>query len=86
VTVSQHTLFKCILQEVDELHAAKQSKGFIRVAYEGRRRPPKDLSDADGICDWLDERKIIDMEWQRVKDIMESARHLEMIAGKDDGD
>ncbi|KAF8350684.1 hypothetical protein F5887DRAFT_940450 [Amanita rubescens] len=45
----EHTLFKCILQEVDELHAAKQSKGFIRVAYEGRRRPPKDLSDADGI-------------------------------------
>lgn len=82
----QNTLFKSILQEVDDLHAAKQSKGFIRVAYEGRRRPPKDLSDADGICEWLDERKLIDMGWQRIKDIMESARHLEMVPGKEDAD
>lgn len=68
------------------MHAAQQSKGFIRVTYDGRRRPPKDLSDADSICEWLDDRKIIDMEWQRIKGIMESARHLEMIAGKDDVD
>ncbi|KAF8628447.1 hypothetical protein AX15_003962 [Amanita polypyramis BW_CC] len=79
----EYALFENILQEVDDLHAAKQSKGFIRIAYAGRKRPPDDLGDADGICEWLDERKIIDMEWQRIKDVTESARHLEMVAGKD---
>jgi hypothetical protein len=76
----EYRLFKCIQDEVDDLHAAKQSKGFIRVAYAGRKRPPTDLGDADGICEWLDERKIIDMEWQHVKDVMESSLHLEMFS------
>ncbi|KAF8636555.1 hypothetical protein AX17_003367 [Amanita inopinata Kibby_2008] len=80
----EYALFKCILQEVDDLHAAKQSKGFIRVAYAGRKRPPDDLEDADAICEWLDERKIIDMEWKRIKDIMESSGHLDMIVNKED--
>jgi hypothetical protein len=38
----------------------------------------EDISDADAIMDWLDERKIIEMEWRRIQDMMESARNLEM--------
>jgi hypothetical protein len=36
--------------------------------------------------DWLDQRKIIEMEWQIVRELMESARNLEMAAkrGEDD--
>ncbi|KAK2466894.1 hypothetical protein APHAL10511_001152 [Amanita phalloides] len=80
----EYALFQTIRQEVDDLHAAEQSRGFIRVGYD--KRPPKDLGDADGICEWLDKRKIIDMEWHRIKDAMESARHLDMIFGKEDVD
>jgi hypothetical protein len=28
--------------------------------------------------DWLDQRKIIDMGWQRLKDMIDSARNLEI--------
>ncbi|PFH54330.1 hypothetical protein AMATHDRAFT_78594 [Amanita thiersii Skay4041] len=80
----EHALFKIIRDEVDELHASKQSRGFIRVSYAGGKLPPKDLDDADGICEWLDDRKIIDINCQRIKIIMESARHLEMISNKED--
>lgn len=30
--------------------------------------------------DWLDERGIINMEWHKIKEMMESARHLEANA------
>lgn len=58
----------------------------MRIAYAGGKKPPKDLGDADGICDWLDERKIIDMEWQKVTAMMERARHLEMAKKRGDDD
>ncbi|KAF8894643.1 hypothetical protein BD779DRAFT_1502200 [Infundibulicybe gibba] len=76
----EYSLFRCIQREVDALHAEKLEDGFFRIAFSGGKNPPEDLSDADGICDWLDERKIIDMEWKKVKDMMESARNLEMAA------
>lgn len=62
--------------------------GFLQVAFVGGKEPPTDLDDADAICDWLDERRIIEMEWRKVKDMMESARGLEMAAkrGGDAGD
>ncbi|KAG6900870.1 hypothetical protein C0993_009988 [Termitomyces sp. T159_Od127] len=84
--VLQYALFKCIRDEVDELHENRQSRGFFRIAYVGGVEPPKDLDDADGICDWLDQRKVIDMEWMKIKDMMESARHLELDRKKDDDD
>lgn len=83
---TQYNLFKSIRQEVDDLHAADQSRGFLRVAYSGGKQPPDDLTDADAICEWLDERKMVDIEWQRVKDMMESARHLEIASKKGDDD
>lgn len=79
----ENTLFKCIREEVDDLHATEQSKGFIRVAYAGRKQPPDDLGDADGIFEWLDDCKIVDMEWRRVKDVLESARHLDAFSKED---
>jgi len=43
--------------------------------------PPEDLSDADGIMDWLDQRGTVAMEWQKIKEMMESARKLEFHTG-----
>ena len=36
--------------------------------------------------DWLDERKVIEMEWMKIKDMMESAHHLEMAVKKGEED
>ena len=59
---------------------------YVPVAYAGGAKPPDDLSDADGIMTWLDERGMIATEWQRIKDMMESARNLEVASkrGEDD--
>ena len=81
----QYMLFKVINDEVDDLHIAKQEKGagrFVRVAWQGGLKPPKDLQDADGICDWLDQRKIIEMEWEKLKGYMERAQGLKLAAKK----
>lgn len=64
----------------------KRNNGFVTVAFAGGIKPPKDLSDADGIMDWLDQRHIISGEWQRIKEMMEAARNLEIAAKKGDGD
>lgn len=74
---------------MDELHEAEQAgklKKFVRVSYAGGKKPPEDLQDADGICEWLEDRKFVEVEWQKVKEMMESARHLEMASkrGEDD--
>ncbi|KAG7452498.1 uncharacterized protein BT62DRAFT_998533 [Guyanagaster necrorhizus] len=82
----EYKLFKSVENEVDELHVHKQSGRFVRVAYAGGMKPPEDLDDADGICEWLDERKIIDIEWQNIKELMERARQLESGANGDDSD
>ncbi|KJA27187.1 hypothetical protein HYPSUDRAFT_63453 [Hypholoma sublateritium FD-334 SS-4] len=74
----EYNLFQSILREISELRSGLSSTGFLRVAYAGGREPPEDLEDADGLCDWLDRRKIIDTEWQTMKLMMESARHLEL--------
>ncbi|KAH9926204.1 uncharacterized protein B0H18DRAFT_1094787 [Fomitopsis serialis] len=72
----EYALFRVLSQEVDELRTGAGARGF----------PPDDLSDADGIMDWLDQRGIINIEWQKVKDMMESARNLEMKAKKGEDD
>ncbi len=59
---------------------------FVRVAYAGGKEPPDDLSDADGIMNWLDERGVIGMEWQKIKEMMETARNLEVAAKRGDED
>ncbi len=82
LTVVQYHLFKRIESEVDELHAAEKEDGYVRVAWAGGRKPPEDLGDADGICEWLDERQFIEQEWQALRKMMESATQLEVSARK----
>jgi len=82
----EYTTFKVLLHEVDHLRGATGSHGFVRVAFAGGAKPPKDLSDADGVMDWLDQRGIIAAEWQRIKTMMDKARKLEGKKGDDDDD
>ncbi|KAJ3516629.1 hypothetical protein NLJ89_g1006 [Agrocybe chaxingu] len=80
----EHSLFQVIRREIDEARDSSSSTGFLRVAYFGGKKPPENLEDADALCDWLDERKIIEMEWHKLKTMMESAHHLELHAKKGD--
>ncbi|THU89512.1 hypothetical protein K435DRAFT_830337 [Dendrothele bispora CBS 962.96] len=84
----EYNLFKTISDEMDELHMAAQDHGggFVRVAYARGMKPPEDLQDADAICEWLDERKVIEIEWQKLKDVMERSRGLEFAAKKGETD
>ena len=75
--VFQNELFQCISRELEELHSSLHGSGFHRVAYFHGIEPPDDLSDADGLCDWLDQRCIIDREWQKLEKLMESAHRVE---------
>jgi hypothetical protein len=84
----QYELFCGIAHEVEEVRkqrAKKNNKQFYRVAYAGGKQPPEDLNDADALTDWLDERGIIENEWQRIKLIMDSARKLEVDVKKGGG-
>ena len=49
----------------------------MRVSYAGTVRPPDDVSDADQIMEWLDDRGVLNTEWIKVKQIMEDATNLE---------
>jgi hypothetical protein len=80
ISSSQHALYTALLQEIDSLSTSNgRLHGFVHVSHV---KSPQDLSDADGIMTWLDERRVVEMEWQKVKTMMESARHLEMTAKK----
>lgn len=84
----QHALFSAIRREIDELHercrAGSSKRNFVRIAFAGATQPPDDLTDADAICEYLDSRKVIDMEWQSIKSMMDSAQNLEMARKKGD--
>ena len=73
---------------MDSLRAKQngKSRAFVRIAYAGGKKPPDDLSDADGIMSWLDERGIIATEWQKINHMMESANNLEIAAKRGDVD
>lgn len=82
----QYRLFDLIRSELDDLHSARSKKGFVRIAFPGGTQPPDDLTDADGVCDWLDERGVIEQEWRKVKTMMEDSQRLEMSAQKGEED
>lgn len=79
----QYHLFHALCDEIDMVKANREDRGFVQVAYAKGKQPPEDLSDADGIMDWLDERQIISIQWQEIKTMMENARHLEVKGGRD---
>ncbi|GJE90811.1 hypothetical protein PsYK624_069550 [Phanerochaete sordida] len=83
----EYHLFEALNQEVQDLrNRTGKRRVFVPVAYAGGAKPPDDLSDGDGIMAWLDERGMIGNEWQKIKDMMENARHLEVASkrGEDD--
>ncbi|KAJ7109405.1 hypothetical protein C8R44DRAFT_802425 [Mycena epipterygia] len=82
----EYELFKCIDLEVGQLHEVAQAAGkvvddrdkVVSVKYARGKKPPKDLSDADGINDWLVERNLVDIEWAKIELLMDKARNLDM--------
>ncbi|KAJ7685225.1 hypothetical protein DFH06DRAFT_35238 [Mycena polygramma] len=85
----EYELFNCILQEVDQLHEAKISSGivndrdvYVPVKYVDGKRP-QNLDDADSIYEWLLERSIVDMEWDKVKSLIVNARNVETATKTD---
>ena len=70
----QYTLFEAIKSELDHLRG---DGNFVRVGFWKGLQPPEDLTDADGIMEWLDQRGFVQMEWQRIKDMMSSASKLD---------
>lgn len=75
-------------QEIEELRKkSSKTRVYVPVAYAGGAQPPDDLTDGDAIMTWLDERGLITLEWQKLKDMMESARNLEVASKRgEDGD
>ncbi|KAI0362212.1 hypothetical protein OH77DRAFT_1416437 [Trametes cingulata] len=78
----EYHLFHALNDEVEGLKARREGRSFVRVAYAAGKQPPEDLTDADAIMDWLDERQVINLQWHEIKNMMESARHLEVKGGR----
>ncbi|KAH9856974.1 hypothetical protein C2E23DRAFT_881467 [Lenzites betulinus] len=78
----EYHLFHALREEVEGLKANAEGRSFVRVAYAAGKQPPKDLSDADAIMDWLDERQVINLQWHEIKTMMDDARHLEVRGGR----
>lgn len=74
---NQYDLFQNISREIDSLSGAS-SRTFHRISYAGASEPPEDLQDADGLCDWLDSRRVIETEWHKIKTMMDNAGNLEI--------
>ncbi|KZT52461.1 hypothetical protein CALCODRAFT_520703 [Calocera cornea HHB12733] len=45
---------------------------------------PEDVDDPDAIMDWLDRKAVIAIEWNRFKQMLESAQNLEKMKPEDD--
>ncbi|EGO21468.1 hypothetical protein SERLADRAFT_440729 [Serpula lacrymans var. lacrymans S7.9] len=79
----EYRLYKLLLQEIDEVRAQREgSRAFVKVAFAGGKQPPKNLKDADAVMDWLDQRGVVEMGWQMMRKMMESAQKLDSAAKK----
>ncbi|KAI0324521.1 hypothetical protein GY45DRAFT_1331447 [Cubamyces sp. BRFM 1775] len=78
----EYHLFHALKDEIEGLKANREGRSFVRVAYAAGKQPPEDLTDADAIMDWLDERQVINIQWHEIKTMMDSARHLEVRGGR----
>ncbi len=47
-------------------------------------KPPDNPTDADAMMDWLDQRRIIEMEWGKINQLMTDAENLENVKGEED--
>jgi hypothetical protein len=77
-------LYKSLLREIDSV--LDDNRGFIRIAFAGGTKPPKDMRDADKVVDWLDQRGLVDIEWQKIRHLMDKARNLEIGTKRGDPD
>ena len=68
---------------MDEL---RRGSKFVRVGYYKGLLPPADLTDADGIMDWLDQRGFVKLEWEKIRELMESSSNLDARRDGDDVD
>ncbi|KAI0079928.1 hypothetical protein K474DRAFT_1673008 [Panus rudis PR-1116 ss-1] len=87
----EYALFKALENEVNglrqrESRQARRGRTFVPVAYAGGAQPPDDLTDADAIMNWLDQRHIIEFQWHAVKSMMDEARNLEVASKRGDDD
>ena len=74
-------MYQALIREIEALKAADGTcRSFVCVAFAAGQRPPEDMDDADGLMDWLDRRGVIDFEWQKMKELMDAARNLEIRA------
>ncbi|KAI0818744.1 hypothetical protein BC629DRAFT_1463896 [Irpex lacteus] len=81
----EYALFKSLSQEVEDLkNRSTKRRVFVPVAFAGGAKPPDDLSDADGIMNWLDERGVISSEWHKIKEMMDNATNLEVASKRGD--
>ncbi|EIW85164.1 hypothetical protein CONPUDRAFT_117751 [Coniophora puteana RWD-64-598 SS2] len=76
----EHRLYQALLFEVDNLR--NTGLGFVKVAFAGGVRPPEDVQDGDAVMEWLDQRNVIDIQWQLVRGMMDRARNLEVRSKK----
>ncbi|KAG0707720.1 hypothetical protein DFH29DRAFT_895079 [Suillus ampliporus] len=74
----EHHLYHSLLREIDEV--LDNNRGYVRIAFAGGAHPPKDMRDADKVMDWLDQRGLVELEWQKVREMMDKATNLEMRA------
>jgi len=68
-------LYQSLLREIDRV--LDDNRGFVRIAFAGGSQPPKNMRDADKVMDWLDQRGVVEWEWQKVRQLMDKARNLE---------
>ncbi|KIM65300.1 hypothetical protein SCLCIDRAFT_1212467 [Scleroderma citrinum Foug A] len=80
----EYSLYMSLQRQITA--ARDDDNKFVRVAYVGGILPPENLEDADKTMDWLDQRRVIDIEWQKIRKMMDSARNLEISATRGDAD
>jgi hypothetical protein len=76
-------LYRYLSREVNVLRNGDAT--FIPVAFPAGVKP-RGIDDADGIMEWLDQRGVIERRWNKFKELMESARSLDMRRGQKDED
>ncbi|KAG2368606.1 hypothetical protein BDR07DRAFT_1325025 [Suillus spraguei] len=74
----EYHLYHSLLRQIDEV--LDDNRSFVRIAFSGGVEPPKNMRDADKVMDWLDQRRSIEFEWQRIRELMDKARNLEIRA------
>ncbi|KAJ7632646.1 hypothetical protein FB45DRAFT_913019 [Roridomyces roridus] len=91
----EYELFKVIRGEIDQLHELRTANGIVNdrdefipaeTLWRSGKPPPKDLGDADAINDWLAERSLVDIEYDKIKAMKDIAANIEAATRKGNTD